>query len=90
MRLLFLIIGSLISHSINANTVGNSVLYFCDYATGIFSYELDSNKLKLLYESDVNNYVMSIAQTNTGNIAFSECRMVGGCELKLLDMNDLS
>jgi hypothetical protein len=90
MRLIFFIIGALITHFVNANTLEKSVLYFCDYANGIYSYELDSNKLKLLYESDVNHYVMSITQTNIGDIAFSECRMVGGCELKLLDMNNLS
>jgi hypothetical protein len=91
MRLIFLFIGVLsMSLFATANTAKERVLYFCDYANGIFSYGLEFKKLKLLYKSEVNNYVMSITEMVDGNIAFSECKMVGSCQLKVLDKTTLS
>lgn len=90
MRLTFLFFGVfLMSLSSIADTTTEKVLYFCDYANGIFSYALESNKLKLLYKSEVNNYVMSITETADGNIVFSECAMVGVCKIKTLNKETL-
>lgn len=86
MRLTLLFFGVfLMSFSSTADTTKEKVLYFCDYANGMFSYGLESNKLKLLYKSEVNNYVMSISETADGNIVFSECAMLGVCKIKTLN-----
>jgi len=91
MQLTFLFFGVfLMNLPATADTTKESVLYFCDYANGIFSYGLESKKLKLLYKSEVNSYVMSVTKTADGDIAFSECPMLGECKLKLLDKNNLS
>lgn len=79
----------LLSASTVANAATEKVLYFCDYANGIYSYDLDSQDLKLLYESDVNQNVMSITETFDKNIAFSECSKLGECKIKLLSKQSL-
>lgn len=80
--LLVIFSGSLSNYAISSEPE-KSFLIFSDYAKGIFSYNFKTSQIETLYLSDKNNYVMSVAPLNSHQFIFSECSILGQCDMKI-------